>query len=70
MLVTYTGTLTLTQGQLQELSVFTRDGDATLTYTLSTGVQQYTIPINFKHLIVSLIIKNIFTGALHSLVFI
>ncbi|KAK9754437.1 Group 7 allergen [Popillia japonica] len=49
LLITYTGTLDLTVGHLQELSTVARQGDATMT---ANGCETtITIPLNFRSII-------------------
>ncbi|GJQ73595.1 hypothetical protein Trydic_g13940 [Trypoxylus dichotomus] len=49
-LITYTGTLDLTIGQLQDLATVRRDGDATLTFS-SPSTLKVSIPLSFRSLI-------------------
>lgn len=56
LLVTYSGTLDLNKGQLQELSTVSRNGDAKLVHTLPENVLKVSIPLSYDTLIVSGII--------------
>ncbi|KAK9754444.1 Group 7 allergen [Popillia japonica] len=53
LLVTYSGTLDLNKGQLQELSTVSRNGDAKLVHTLPENVLKVSIPLSYDTLIVS-----------------
>ncbi|KAK9754440.1 Group 7 allergen [Popillia japonica] len=53
LLITYTGTLDLTRGSIQELSTVSRAGDVVLSYSVPPGSLKVSVPLAFRNIILT-----------------